>query len=109
MANVDEVYLVISPQNPDKWQILDKVGFDYKIKKLEEYVKRFVEQALIKHAERTMLESQDAKDKKAQDDKKGDGQSFFSTFLKRIQDNVRIEIKNVHIRLEDQKEVDVHG
>lgn len=52
---------------------------------------------------------QDVKDKKMPDDKKGDQSSFFGTFLMRIQDNVKIEIKNVHIRLEDQKEDDVQG
>jgi len=60
------------------------------------------------------LESQDASKRALADpagDKKGEdkGQSIFSSYIKRIQDNLRIEIKNVHIRLEDQKETDVHG
>lgn len=63
VANIDEVYIVVSPQNPDEWQMLDKVCFDFKLKKFEEYIKRFVEHALIKQAEKSLLD-QDAKDKK---------------------------------------------
>ena len=44
-AQLSEIYLVIQTQESSEWILRDRTCYDYKVKKLEDYISRYIRQA----------------------------------------------------------------
>ena len=96
---LDQLYLVVTPMDESDWKIKDLMSQDYKLRRVEEYVKRYLEKATETFSQKFLNQNQII------DDENANGSYFnFQGYLKRISDNIQIEITNIHIRIEDQQE-----
>ena len=81
---LESLHLIITPKPREEWGFIDLSSYDRKIAALEDFVEKFLEQLKIN-----------------QESKSDEEMGYLDRLNSKIIDNIQIDIKNIHIRLED--------